>query len=64
MIMDLAGAVGFDGYYTRESVTDNMPFEVDITNSVTGESLSYECRMHTYSDAVSLLVDREYKLIG
>ena len=41
-----------------------MPFEVDITNSVTGESLRYECRMHTYSDAVSLLVDREYKLIG
>lgn len=66
MIMDLAGAVGFDGfdYYPRESVTDNMPFEVDITNSVTGESLRYECRMHTYSDAVSLLVDREYKLIG
>lgn len=64
MIMDLAGAVGFDDYYTRESVTDNMPFEVDITNSVTGESLRYECRMHTYSDAVSLLVDREYKLIG
>lgn len=66
MIMDLAGAVGFDGfdYYTRESVTDNMPFEVDITNSVTGESLRYECRMHTYSDAASLLVDREYTLVG
>lgn len=66
MIMDLAGAVGFDGfdYYTRESVTDNMPFEVDITNSVTGESLRYECRMHTYSDAASLLVDREYTLAG
>lgn len=66
MIMDLAGAVGFDGfdYYTRESVTDNMPFEVDITNSVTGESLRYECRMHTYSDAASLLVDREFTLVG
>lgn len=66
MIMDLAGAIGFDGfdYYTRESVTDNMPFEVDITNSVTGESLRYECRMHTYSDAASLLVDREYTLAG
>lgn len=66
MIMDFAGAIGFDGfdYYTRESVTDNMPFEVDITNSVTGESLSYSCRMHTYSDAASLLVDREYTLAG
>lgn len=66
MIMDLAGAVGFDGfdYYTRESVTDNMPFEVVITNSVTGESLTYSCRMHTYSDAASLLVDREYTLVG
>ena len=66
MIMDLAGAIGFDGfdYYTRESVTDNMPFEVDITNSVTGESLRYSCRMHTYSDAASLLVDREYTLAG
>ena len=51
-------------YYTRESVTDNMPFEVDITNSVTGESLRYSCRMHTYSDAASLLVDREYTLAG
>ena len=66
MIMDLAGAIGFDGfdYYTRESVTDNMPFEVDITNSVTGESLRSSCRMHTYSDAASLLVDREYTLAG
>lgn len=64
MIMDFAGAIGFDGYETRESVTDSVPFEVELLNSATGASLTYSCRMHTYSDAASLLVDREYTLAG
>ena len=64
MIMDFAGAIGFDGYETRESVTDSVPFSVELLNSATGESLTYSCRMHTYSDAASLLVDREYTLVG
>ena len=64
MIMDFAGAIGFDGYETRESVTDSVPFSVELLNSATGESLTYSCRMHTYSDAASLLVDREYTLAG
>ena len=57
-------SVSFDGYETRESVTDSVPFNVEILNSATGESLTYSCRMHTYSDAASLLVDREYTLAG
>ncbi len=63
MIMDFAGAIGFDGF-DSESVTDGVPFNVEILNSATGASLTYSCRMHTYSDAASLLVDREYTLVG
>lgn len=63
MIMDFASAIGYDGY-DSESVTDGVPFDVELLNSATGESLTYECRMHTYSDAASLLVDREYTLKG
>ncbi|MGI6027690.1 MAG: hypothetical protein ACOX7G_12070 [Candidatus Scatomorpha sp.] len=64
MIMDFASAIGFDGYETRESVTDGVPFDVEILNSATGASFTYESRIHTYSDAASLLVDREYTLVG
>lgn len=63
IIMDFASSLGFDGF-DSDSVTDGMPFEVLITNSATGESLTYECRVHTYSDVASLLVDREYSLVG
>ena len=42
----------------------SVPFEVRLTNSAPGEERSYECRMHTYSDSASLLVDREFTHTG
>ena len=60
-----ASALDYDGFQNiPEGIEDNVPFEVRLTNSAAGEERSYECRMHTYSDSASLLVDREFTLTG
>lgn len=60
-----AAAVGCDGFERiAGGVEDNVPFELHLTGSASGEGRSYECRMHTYSDSASLLVDREFTLTG
>ena len=65
LLGSFASALDYDGFQKiPEGIEDNVPFEVRLTNSAAGEERSYECRMHTYSDSASLLVDREFTLTG
>ncbi len=65
LLGSFASALDYDGFQKiPEGIEDNVPFEVRLTNSAVGEERSYECRMHTYSDSASLLVDREFTLTG
>ena len=65
LLGSFASALDYDGFQKiPEGIEDDVPFEVRLTNSAAGEERSYECRMHTYSDSASLLVDREFTLTG